>query len=110
MAAPTQPTPRRSWQRRANGAAPARAAIGTFITALGAFAGDAVLHAGAFGGTFLAGGVTRAIVEAGLFDAAAFRAAFVDKKDYRDLLAGVPVAHVTYPEPALLGLANAAMS
>jgi glucokinase len=93
-----------------DGAAPARAAIGTFVAALGAFAGDAVLHAGAFGGTYLAGGVTRALVEADLLDAGAFRSAFIDKKDYRALMASVPVAHVTFREPALLGLANAAMA
>jgi glucokinase len=86
----------------------ARTAVRIFVEILGAFAGDAVLHTGAFGGVYLYGGVKRAIAEAGLFDAAAFRTAFVDKKDHRDLMAGVPVARITNPEPALLGLAGGA--
>lgn len=85
----------------------ARAAVRFFISALGAVAGDAVFQTGAFGGVYLAGGVILAIAEAGLFDGAAFRNAFVHKKSYRDIMAGIPVARITYRDPALLGLAAA---
>jgi glucokinase len=85
----------------------ARAAVRSFIGALGAVAGDAVLQTGGFGGVFIAGGVIRGIAEASLFDGAALRHAFVHKKSYRDMLAGIPIARITHKDPALLGLAAA---
>lgn len=88
----------------------ARAAVRFFLTALGAFAGDAALQTGAFGGVYLAGGVTKALAEAGLFNETTFRAAFVHKKSYREIMAAIPVARITYPEPALLGLAGLELS
>ncbi len=84
----------------------ARAAVRFFITALATCAGDAALQTGAFGGVYLTGGVLRAIAEAGLFNDETFRAAFVHKKGYRDIMAGIAVARITHRDPALLGLAG----
>ncbi len=83
----------------------ARAAVRFFLTALGAFAGDAALQTGAFGGVYLAGGVTTALADAGLFNETTFRTAFIHKKSYREIMTAIPVARITHPEPALLGLA-----
>jgi glucokinase len=76
----------------------------TFFALLGGFAGDVALAFGAWEGVFLAGGILPQLQER--LVASAFRERFEAKGDYAGLLASVPVALVTAPEPALAGLST----
>jgi glucokinase len=90
---------------RANaGDAAALATFALYSTWLGRYAGDLVLAYGAWGGLYLLGGVVAGLGD--LLDARAFRAGMVDKLQFGDELAAVPVQRVLHPQPALLGLAT----
>lgn len=81
----------------------AQATIALFVRLLGRFAGDAALAFKATGGVYIAGGVAFGLGE--LFDAEIFRAAFEQHAPYESLMARIPTALVTCPEPGLLGCA-----
>lgn len=81
----------------------ARQAVRLFLELLAGFAGDLALAWGARGGVFLAGGILPRLLDR--LDAAAFRARFEAKPPMRDFLAAIPLAVVTHPAPAFLGLA-----
>jgi glucokinase len=89
------------------GAAPAcpvaTAALGQFLALLASFAGDMALAWGAHGGVFLAGGILPRL--AATLDRAAFRARFEAKAPMEAWMRAVPLAIVTHPAPAFLGLA-----
>jgi len=78
-------------------------AVELFLAFLASHAGDLALAWGARGGVFLAGGILPRI--AGLLDPAAFRARFDAKAPMEHWMADVPLAVVTHPAPAFLGLA-----
>jgi glucokinase len=80
----------------------ARATVALFVRLLGRFAGDAALTFKA-GGVYLSGGVALGLGQ--LLDAKIFRAAFEAHPPYGPLLAQIPTALITYPEPGLLGCA-----
>jgi glucokinase len=78
-------------------------AIGFFSELLGACAGDMAMVFGAKGGCYVAGGVVPALGK--LFDVARFIAGFSDKGPYRNYADTIPLALITHPYPALVGLA-----
>ncbi len=92
----------------AEGCPVAREAVRLFLDLLAGFAGDLALAWGARGGVFLAGGILPRLLDR--LDAAAFRARFEAKPPMRDFLRGIPLAVVTHPAPAFLGLAAIAQS
>ena len=73
---------------------------------LGRVCGNLVLGFGAWGGLYLAGGVSRRLGP--LLDSACFREGFEDKPHFGPELAVVPVWRIRAEEPALLGLARLA--
>ncbi|CAL8978427.1 Glucokinase [Rhodoplanes serenus] len=81
----------------------ARATVALFVRLLGRFAGDVALAFRSTGGVFVGGGVAQKLGE--LIDAAAFRTAFEAHPPMERMLAAIPTALVTYPEPGLLGCA-----
>ena len=91
---------------KADPASAAAATLRLFWRMLGAFAGDMALVFRATGGVWLTGDLARA--SAPLCDAAAFRAAFIDKPPYQDFLAAMPLCLVARPHLALKGLARLA--
>ena len=78
-------------------------ALDLFLGFLAGFAGDLALAWGARGGVFLAGGILPRLVAR--FDAAGFRARFEAKAPMAGWMQAVPLALVTHPAPAFLGLA-----
>lgn len=83
-------------------------AVSLFLRFLAGLAGDLALAWGARGGVFLAGGILPRLLP--LPDPAAFRARFEAKAPMDRWMAGVPLAAVTHPAPAFLGLAALAVS
>jgi glucokinase len=80
--------------------------VDLFLGLLAGFAGDLALTWGARGGVFLSGGILPRLRER--LDPAAFRARFEAKAPMQGWMAGVPLALVTHPAPAFLGLAAVA--
>ncbi|MGM0632031.1 MAG: ROK family protein [Pseudomonadota bacterium] len=83
-------------------------AIDQFARILGAFCGNAALHAMATGGVYLAGGVIRSIHP--YLSEDNFNHPFRDKGRMETLLRRVPVHALTSPEPGLEGITRLAMS
>lgn len=77
--------------------------VALFQRLLGQFAGDFALAVGARQGLFLAGGVAQKLGPA--LSAGPFRDGFEDKGRHRSLLASIPTALITHPQPGLLGAA-----
>jgi glucokinase len=77
--------------------------LGTFVSILGAEAGNLALKVLATGGVYLGGGIPPRIVSA--LETGRFMAAFVHKGRMSDLLARVPVRIILNPKSALLGAA-----
>lgn len=84
----------------------ARRTVELFVRLLGRFAGDAALTFKATGGVYLCGGVAQAFRP--FLDSDVFRHAFEAHPPHQRLLAQIPVALVTMPEPGLLGCATLA--
>ncbi|WP_237213511.1 glucokinase, partial [Falsiroseomonas oryziterrae] len=78
-------------------------AVELFLALLAGLAGDLALAWGARGGVFLAGGILPRLRHR--LDAAAFRARFEAKAPMQGWMQDVPLALVTHPAPAFLGLA-----
>lgn len=81
----------------------AERSLQTFFAMLGGFAGDLALSFGAYSGVYLAGGILPRLRPRLI--ASDFRKRFESKGHYSQLLAPIPTALITAPEPALLGLA-----
>ncbi|MFO1507712.1 MAG: glucokinase [Lysobacterales bacterium] len=90
-------------RRAAGGNTRCIATVERLCALLGAVAGDLVLACGAWGGVYLAGGITAALLP--WLEQGGFRQRFADKGRYADTLAGVPTAVIRHPEPGLLGAA-----
>ncbi len=80
------------------------AALDLFVSIYGAEAGNLALKLKALGGVYVGGGIAPKILPK-LRDGA-FRAAFVDKGRFGDLLAGIPVRVVLEPRTGLFGAAR----
>jgi glucokinase len=78
-------------------------AIRHFLAFLAGYAGDMALAWGARGGVFIAGGVLPRMLH--LLDARRFRAGFEAKPPMRHWMEETPLAIVTHPAPAFVGLA-----
>lgn len=78
-------------------------ALTHFLAFLAGFAGDMALAWGARGGVFIAGGILPRLLP--MLDARQFREQFEAKPPMRHWMADVPLAVVTHPAPAFLGLA-----
>ncbi len=91
-------------------------AVSLFCGWLGATAGNLALTLGARGGVYIGGGIvpgwlaTDVTSETPIFDAARFQHHFLNKGRLRSWLAQIPVRIITRPDPALLGLAHAALA
>jgi glucokinase len=81
----------------------ARAAVELFCTALGGFASDVAVIAGARGGVYLGGGILPRIVE--LLRASGFVARFTDKGPMSPYVEAIPVKLIVSDKAALLGAA-----
>lgn len=77
-------------------------AVSLFLGFLAGTAGDLALAWGARGGVFLSGGILPRLADR--LDQAAFRARFVAKAPMQEWMADIPLALVTHPAPAFLGL------
>jgi len=80
------------------------ATLRTFVAILGAEAGNLALKVLATGGIYLAGGIPPRLLP--LLQEQAFLESFRGKGRLRDLLSGIPIHVVTYPDVALLGAAR----
>jgi glucokinase len=89
----------------ARGEALARDSAEIFASALGNFAGNAVLAAGAWDGVLLVGGVLRQMLP--MLDAPAFRNAFLGKGRMRKALESVPTSFANVETASLAGAAAA---
>ncbi|WP_439595771.1 glucokinase [Falsiroseomonas sp.] len=78
-------------------------ALAHFLAFLAGYAGDMALAWGARGGVFIAGGILPRLLPR--LDAVRFRAQFEAKPPMRHWMADVPLAAVTHPAPAFVGLA-----
>lgn len=78
--------------------------LNTFVSILGAEAGNLALKVMATGGVFLAGGIPPHILPA--LEQERFLAAFHSKGRHADLMARVPVHVILKPEVALMGVAR----
>jgi glucokinase len=78
-------------------------AVALFLLFLAGFAGDMALAWGARGGVFLSGGILPRLAHH--LDPVAFRTRFEAKAPMQPWMAEVPLALVTHPAPAFLGLA-----
>ena len=78
-------------------------ALTLFSTYLGRLAGDLALIFMAYGGVYLAGGISTRIAPA--LKSGAFRAAFLDKAPHGELLEGMATAIITKTNAALAGVA-----
>lgn len=100
---------------RARSSAAAVEAVSLFCGWLGAVAGDLALTLGAKGGIYIGGGIVPGWIadsmkgEPALFDEALFRRRFEAKGRFRAWLAPIPVHVIMRENPALLGLAHAAL-
>jgi glucokinase len=74
-----------------------------FLALLAGTAGDLALAWGARGGVFLSGGILPRLL--GRLDPIAFRERFAAKSPMEGWMDGIPLAVVTHPAPAFLGLA-----
>jgi glucokinase len=74
-----------------------------FACCLGRFAGDLALTFEASGGVYIAGGIAPRMID--VLRDGSFREAFDRKAPHHMWIRKVPTYVVTYPEPALLGLA-----
>jgi glucokinase len=83
-------------------------AVALFLDLLASFAGDMALAWGARGGVFLSGGILPRLMDR--LDPVRFRARFEAKAPLEAWMAGIPLAIVTHPAPAFLGLAALARS
>jgi glucokinase len=77
--------------------------IELFLGFLAGTAGDLALAWGARGGVFLSGGIVPRLI--GRIEPRAFRTRFEAKAPMQGWMAGIPLAVVTHPNPAFLGLA-----
>jgi glucokinase len=90
-------------------------AVSRFCGWLGAAAGNLALTLGAKGGVYIGGGIVPGWIEedakggAPLFDARLFRHRFEAKGRFKSWLAPIPVEVIMREDPALLGLAHAAL-
>tara|TARA_R110000868_G_scaffold313316_5_gene574305 strand:+ start:2422 stop:3432 length:1011 start_codon:yes stop_codon:yes gene_type:complete len=90
--------------------------VSLFCGWLGATAGNLALTLGARGGVYIGGGIVPgwlaadATSDTSIFDAARFQHHFLNKGRLRPWLAQIPVRIITRPDPALLGLAHAALA
>ncbi|MDO8290336.1 MAG: glucokinase [Parvibaculum sp.] len=90
-------------------------AVSLFCGWLGATAGNLALTLGARGGIYIGGGIVPGwlaadkVSETQLFDTSLFQHHFLNKGRLRNWLAQIPIRVITRPDPALLGLAHAAM-
>lgn len=80
----------------------AQRVISEWCRMLGSCCGDMVLLFGARGGCYVAGGLVRALGRT--FDRRAFNAGYIDKRDFRDYVDGVPVWRITHRNPVMVGL------
>lgn len=80
-----------------------RATLNTFVSILGAEAGNLALKVLATGGVYLGGGIPPRILP--LLQAESFMQAFLNKGRFADLLRQVPVYVILNPKAALLGAA-----
>ncbi|MGI8915059.1 MAG: glucokinase [Chloroflexota bacterium] len=83
------------------------ATLDTFVSILGAEAGNLALKVLATGGVYLAGGLPMRMIP--LLDAGTFRQAFQRKGPFADLLAQLPI-HVVVKRAALIGAARYAFA
>jgi glucokinase len=81
-------------------------ALDLFVGILGAEAGNMALRGVTTGGVFLGGGIPPKIIAA--LEGPTFLDAFRAKGPMEDLVAGIPVHVIVYPDPGLLGAAVAA--
>lgn len=81
-----------------------RLVLDTFVSILGAEAGNLALKVMATGGVFLAGGIPPRILPA--LEQVGFRGAFQSKGRHSDLMARMPVHVILNPDVALLGVAR----
>jgi glucokinase len=79
------------------------ATLNTFVTILGAEAGNLALKVLATGGIYLGGGIPRRILPA--LEQGRFLEAFIDKGRFTALMSNVPVHVIINPKVALLGAA-----
>lgn len=79
----------------------ASAALGLFVTAYGAEAGNLALKILASGGVYIAGGIAPKIIER--LEEGGFMRAFLNKGRFAGLLATIPVQVVLNPQVGLLG-------
>ena len=82
--------------------------IALFATYLGRLAGNLALVFAAYGGVYLAGGISARIAPA--LKTGAFREAFVDKYPHRRMLERMATAIITKPYAALAGITDFARS
>lgn len=82
----------------------ARETLSLFATYLGRTAGDLALVFGAYGGVYLAGGISQKIIPA--LKQPEFRVAFEDKAPHKLSMAEMPTYVMTHPMAALAGLAD----
>ncbi len=75
-----------------------------FATYLGRFAGDLALIFSAYGGVYLAGGISTRVAPA--LKSGAFREAFVAKEPHRHLAERMATAIIVKPDAALAGIAD----
>jgi glucokinase len=83
------------------------ATLDTFVSILGAEAGNLTLKVMATGGVYLGGGIPPRILPA--LQEGRFMRAFVSKGRFAELLARVPVHVILHPKVALLGAAYCAL-
>jgi glucokinase len=77
-------------------------ALGTFCALLGSFAGNIALTFGAYGGIYIAGGISPRIVD--FLARSQFRARFEGKGRFRGYLEQIPSYVIVHPAAAFLGL------
>jgi glucokinase len=82
-----------------------KATLDTFVSILGAEAGNLALKVLATGGVYLGGGIPPRILP--VLDSGAFMEAFQDKGRFRELMSRLPVHIILNPKVALLGAARA---
>ena len=81
-----------------------RTVLSTFISILGAEAGNLALKVLATGGVYLGGGISPRILNV-LTEESGFMRSFIRKGRMSELLADIPVRVITNPKAALLGAA-----
>lgn len=77
------------------------AALRLWLECYGAFAGDLAMHWLAHGGVYLAGGIAAKLLPH--IDATPFLAAFLDKREHRDLVKKMPIRLLTVEDLGLRG-------